>query len=747
MNRLRSALESRALAILLALFAVLYGVARIRYAPPAVVVASASAERFSGARARELQTRFVGDGATRYVGTPGNARGREVIAAELAKLGWTVETQNTRACGHHGTCAPVANVIGRLPGREPTLPGVLVTTHHDSVPAGPGASDDGFGVAALLECARALASGPRPPRRNVVVVFTDGEEAGLLGVNAFVREHPLASTVRTTVNIDSRGSRGPSQMFETSAGNAWIVASMAEHLERPVTTSLFYEVYRRMPNDTDFSITKTIASGVNFANTAGVEHYHTPYDALDVSDPGTLQQHGDNVLAMTRAFAELGTTNVAAPEDAVWFDVLAFGIVRWPARWSPLFAIVAVALVLGRAIRARAFDRGLVVFVPALLAGVVATLLVGQVLALTSATPAPWVAYPLPALVALHAAAGSAVLAVGLFFARKASPRALWAGTWIGWGALGIVTAVVAPGMSYLFIVPTVVAAIGASLSRPIAAIAPAAAAATLVLALATGLYETLGLKVAPLTALPTLLLATTVAPLLGSQDLAPKAGKRLGLGLLVLALGGVAVAMIVPKFAASNRQRVNVVFRQDDTAARVFVDTSWGATSWGQAPPSMLAAIGSPSIHEPALPWELPSLGAEVPRLDARAPIAEVLSVEDDASHHRVRLRLRSSRGAPMLGLFLPAGRRVEVKVEGRFASPRPFATGSLVGLLAVPEEGGVVDLDSRTPGPISFTFFDRTFGTVPGTKAEAAARARPLEATPSQDGDLTVLSTSLAL
>ena len=97
--------------------------------------------------------------------------------------------------------------------------------------------------------------------------------------------------VRMTVNVDSRGSRGPSQMFETSRGNAWLVSLMARTLERPVTSSLYYEVYKRMPNDTDFTVTRTIAAGVNFANTAAIENYHTPLDTLAVADLGTLQHH------------------------------------------------------------------------------------------------------------------------------------------------------------------------------------------------------------------------------------------------------------------------------------------------------------------------------------------------------------------------------------------------------------------------------------------------------------------------
>jgi hypothetical protein len=741
----------RALAITLALFALLNVVVQLRYAPPSPAPLDAPRARFSATRAREVQARLVGDGATRFIGTPGNARGRAVISAELARLGWAVETQTAWSCTHHGMCGLVTNVIGRLPGREPALPGVLLTAHHDSVPASAGASDDGLGTAALLELARGVVEGPRP-RRSVIVALTDGEEAGLLGAGAFVREHPLARSVAWTINVDSRGSHGPSQLFETSSGNASLVALAAEHLTRPVTTSLFYEVYRRMPNDTDFSLTKTIAAGVNFANVAGIEDYHTTRDRLDTSDPGTLQQHGDNALAMTRAFAEARVgeeslrtrgARAAEPGDAVWFDVLALGVVWWPARWSTLLAIVGLALVAGHAARARAFDRGAVVFLPSLAAGVVAAFAAGWLLRAAGALPAPFVARPEAALAALSLGGGAATLGVMLMFARGASSRALWSGTWLGWGALGVVAASVAPGASYLFVVPTLVAAIAGWLPMGLAAAAPATAAAALVLALAGGLYDALGFAVAGLAAVPTALLATTLAPMLVD---APPLLRRAPLALAAMALACVLVGALLPKFTPAFPQRANVVFRQDEGGARAFVDTTWGPSTWGEPPAAMLAAIGEPRASAPALPWTLASIGAAAPRVDVKAPSAEVLSAKDDGQRRRVRLRVRSSRGAQTIALVFPQGRRVEVKVEGRYAPARAVTGGALVGLLAVPEEGALVELDAEA-GPLPITLLDRTFGVPPGTSAEAAVRARPANATPSQDGDQTVVTTALTL
>ncbi|MFX9054231.1 M20/M25/M40 family metallo-hydrolase, partial [Acinetobacter baumannii] len=78
----------------------------------------------------------------------------------------------------------IENIIGVLQGTDPSLPAIALMAHSDSVPGSPGAADDAAGVSAVLEVVRALkAAGPH--RRDVVVIITDGEEAGLLGARAF----------------------------------------------------------------------------------------------------------------------------------------------------------------------------------------------------------------------------------------------------------------------------------------------------------------------------------------------------------------------------------------------------------------------------------------------------------------------------------------------------------------------------------------------------------------------------------
>src|SRR5690606_16736924 len=142
--------------------------------------------------------------------------------------------------------------------------------HYDSVPTGPGAADNGAVVASLLETLRALkASGG--VRHDVVVLFSDGEELGALGAELFVREHGLdvCGGVRKCV---ARGSGGPRVMFETGDASLPRVDACAGANPRPVASSLAYEVYRRLPNDSDFTVFRR--EGVAGLNSAFIDGFH-----------------------------------------------------------------------------------------------------------------------------------------------------------------------------------------------------------------------------------------------------------------------------------------------------------------------------------------------------------------------------------------------------------------------------------------------------------------------------------------
>ncbi len=130
------------------------------------------------------------------------------------------------------------NVVGTLVGADPQLKNqyVIYSAHWDhfgwnrKLPGSKhdqifhGALDNGSGVAALLELARAFKALPHPPRRSVLFLATTGEERGLLGALYYATHplHPLRNTV-ADINMDVMNAWGRSKDIElVSAGKSTI---------------------------------------------------------------------------------------------------------------------------------------------------------------------------------------------------------------------------------------------------------------------------------------------------------------------------------------------------------------------------------------------------------------------------------------------------------------------------------------------------------------------------------------------
>ncbi len=717
-------LRRRVLAATLAALAGILVLALVRWRGPTPEDAPPGA--FSAIRAREVLVDIVEGGEPRVVGSKAQARARDVAADRLRRAGFDVETQHGFACSHHGTCGFVENVIGVRPGRDGRRDhAVLLVAHLDSVAAGPGAGDDGLGAAAVLETARALGVAP-PLERAVVVLLSDGEEAGLLGALAFAKGHPLARDADYVVNLDARGTTGPSMLFELSGGRG-VVSLVASALRRPTTASLFGEVYRRMPNDTDFSVFRSSRAGVNFGNVAGVERYHTSRDDLSAVDDATLQHHGEQALAMVRAFAAHDAA--ATPSgDAVWFDVMSFFVVRWPSELTVPLAGVACVLIAVSVWRAKgvtlfAVATGALTSLAVLVAGIVGTIAIAALLRAASALPAPWVAHPVLLLVTLHGSALLAALAVHVLRLRRAgddASRSIWLGTWMLIALLGLAAAIGAPGASYLFVVPALVAGAAGLARRDVGVGVSAVVLGVLWLPLAWPLYVVLGAMAPPALTLPVLVVSLAVMPLVP-----PVGGRVLASMALVVVVCAIALVAQVP-FSEDVPQRVNVIVRQDDEGpAWVMASAAWGPMRWGPVPPPIAEARGASERRMAPLRGHAEADARAAPRIAALPP--EVTREE------RTRYRVRSRRGADVLAIELPAG--ASVRVEGEPVAPRD----GLVFVRGVPAGGVRIDVDAAR-----FTVADVTRGVGACGLAEAMVHARPREAAPSQDGDVTVLATS---
>lgn len=306
--------------------------------PPAPAPLTASPDSFSAERAfKHIQK--IGQ-RPHPLGSEENTRVRNYILSKLQELGLKPTVQQGIALKRGSALAGnVKNVLVKIPGSAPQKT-IMLMAHYDSVPNGPGAADDGLGVASILETLRALKSHPSL-KNNLWVLFTDGEERGLLGAEYFFQANEDWKGVDLVMNIEARGTSGASIMFETSTNNKNLIAHYAAASTSSIANSLSYTVYKLIPNDTDLSVFKQAGiNGLNFANIEGVLNYHTAQDLPQNASKATLQHHGENVLTATRYF---GNTNfkTEGSSDAVYFNGLTGRILHYPAIWS--FPIAAAS--------------------------------------------------------------------------------------------------------------------------------------------------------------------------------------------------------------------------------------------------------------------------------------------------------------------------------------------------------------------------------------------------------------------
>jgi hypothetical protein len=329
----------------------------------------------------------------------------------------------------------------------------------------------------------------------------------------------------------------------------------------------------------------------------------------------------------------------------------------------------------------------------------------------------------------------------GLMVPRLRQRQALlefWAGVLTGWAGLMLLTTFLLPGASYLFAWPLLFASIGLAarlLAPPHAQWAtPAVIASGLpaVLLVAPMIHLvfvglTLGLVSAAMVLL-TMLLALLVPQI----DLLTTGRPRLLPAVAALAGGALLLgATLTESFDADRPRPDNLFYVLDADQARA----SWASTDRRPDPWTRQALTGTPRretfleylptapANSPLLPETL--LFHDAPAVDVAAPSAVLLEQAAEGEGRRLRLRLRSQRGAPILSLHAdPARRVIEAQVEGR-----PAGAGQPWGLChwGTPAEGIEVELHLAGADPVRLKLLDISYGLPAGLVAPRPVSTMP--------------------
>jgi hypothetical protein len=693
---------------------------------------------FDQARAVSRLARVLGDQRPHPVDSSADDSVRDRLVTELRSMGLSPRVTDHWACNGDPrsrslSCARVRNVvatIGPAVGRH-----LLLASHYDSTATGPGAADDGIGVASMLEIASILKD--RKLARPVTFLFDEGEEAALLGAEAFLEHDPLAGQVDSAINLEARGVTGPAIMFETSRPNGSAIRHFARSAVRPVANSMTADIYRLIPNSTDVTVFERRPWTIlNYAIIGNETRYHSPGDTIAALDRRSLQHMGDQALASAEELA--GAPVESRSGNRLYADLLGRAFVS-----VPMGVGIAIAgfLVLGFGwvvVKRRGGIRRSIWAVLAALGG-------SAVLTFALQTLIGWIrggefarAHPEISALAIDMAALAVSATMLLWLARPLARDRLRVGFWILFLLIGCILAAIAPGVLIFFLAPPLVALAGIALER----VRPGAERLAALLA-----WALLFLTWAPLLYLGQVLLgfaggaifaAVSALILLPALIELKPVLVRLPRGtLLGIAFGAALLAWlhvaIAPAYSTDRKQQLRIEYALEDGKGR------WLIASDGGPLPSAFARFGKAE----KVPWSASRRrAAPAPVLAAPTPAIEKLSERQVGSDRVLTLRIAAGgaeqvvlRVEPVPDSWLQAAR-----IGGSSAS---FGDGKasdpyFLRCAGRSCDGARLDLLVGGRDSLSLTLIGIRSGLPP--EAVTLVRARPADAQPQYSPDVTI-------
>jgi hypothetical protein len=394
----------------------------------------------------------------RPTGSPANAAARTYLVDQLRLYGFDVRTQTVDASRpEYGRTMRVTNIIATKPGSRHDA--LALVAHYDSVAIAPGAMDDGIGTAVALESARLLAAAPGL-KHTLIVLLTDGEEFGLMGAVGAMGDAELRARLKGYLNLESTGSTGPAILFESGPNNETLIRTWAAAAPQPHGASYALEIYKRLPNDTDFTILKAAGiPGLNMAPVGNSHAYHTSRDTADRVSADTLLHMGETAVTTLRAMDALDRQT--GNRDVRFASILERTVIVLADWQGRLLSILALGLSLVAWIRiVRSLAAGDAIrFIATALWGLLAVFaavgaMVGAswLAAASSAVHHPWYASPLRtgALIAVSGVLGTWLLTRLALIAPERvryirEPASVWALTLPMWAIVTAVFEVKAP--------------------------------------------------------------------------------------------------------------------------------------------------------------------------------------------------------------------------------------------------------------------------------------------------------------
>ena len=176
------------------------------------------------------------------------------------------------------------NIVAELPGSDPDAGWIVACGHYDGHDIAQGAQDNATGTAVVLEAARVLSARGVRLGAGLRFVLFSGEEMGMYGSEAYVRDHPdHLDHIRAVFNADIVGMAAPLVLMTQNS------PELAAYLRRLPLEELGAQVNdtRLVPYSDHFSFTLAgVASLMAVTSSSGTGRGwgHTAADTLDKLD-------------------------------------------------------------------------------------------------------------------------------------------------------------------------------------------------------------------------------------------------------------------------------------------------------------------------------------------------------------------------------------------------------------------------------------------------------------------------------
>ena len=693
---------------------------------------------FDSNRAKARLAFILGDQRPHPADSVADDEVRTRLIATLRQMGMKPIVRDQLACNDFQkarlvACARVRNVIASI-GPQ-TGRALLLSAHYDSVPVGPGASDDGIGVATLLEVGSLMKG--QPLRRPIILLFNEGEELGLIGARAFLAD-PLSRKVDSLLNFEARGVTGPVTMFETNRPNAAAVDAYASAVHRPFASSLSTDVARLIPNDTDVTTYKERGwITLNSAIVGNETHYHSPGDDLASLDVRSLQSMGDEALGLT---SRLVAKTPRAEGNRIFFDLLQRVFIQTPLVIGLVCLLLLLVMFGALAYARRALLVGTAVVLGAISAGGLAATLAVIIMGVLRAGTY-WRAHPEVAFGAIYATTLFGAIAVLANFAPKLRTAQLRAAYWLLFLLIGGSLAIIAPGGIVYFLIPPIILLIGVLASRwypPAETIGGLAALLLLYLSwgeLLSALEELFSPGPLWIVAVPAALMITPA--LIEAHGIIKRASRRaIVFGSAVIAILAWTIASSVPAYSKDRQQRFTIEHVTQFPSGKA----SWSILNDGASLPPAYGHFGQWHRGKLDFSERLRWFAPAPPDTAPRPPSVQLLESVSNGSEREIRLKLKAN-GAERILMVAPP--EAHIRTAGVAGFIRSIASSDSSGKFTISCTGRSCDglelaIDLDNPAPVVFTLVGSKNG-LPAT-AEPLVRARPAFARPQYVPDETL-------